>query len=446
MSAPPLVRLPDPVGEPLGNGSENAWTLGFAIDPTGTAVAQVYATLSGLYAGKPFALAVYTRTGDQWTRQTVPMDVAQCSPVNVAWSPDGQWLAVTAGYGIYNVNLRVWVYHRQGDSISAPIPAPAEVTTSGLGFGTDQAIGFSCDGRQLVCADAYGNFSGIVSFDPDTGAMAVTDHLTGMVAIGATWHPTDPTLFAALDPYGQATVYRTVNGLSTPVAFLGGQHSGLVWHPSGNLLIGNDYVACGLYAPVVYTWPANTWIGAMTAFGGYITGLSFSRDGAYVSAGFLTGPDTDFSGSIADTYHPLTLAAFQDNETPSFEYAGYQVFDPLPVGDTIAGNITSWGAADGAQYLAACAWPGFGPNIDLADADLWGSVWGWRSYRIGTAAPAHTTRLQVRQPDGSFAARGASTGAPIAQRLAGGGLRTWPGAQAPLWQKMPDGTWQKVIV
>src|ERR1051325_5527782 len=136
--ASPLTPLPDPAGPKPW--PDNMWTFGIAVDGTASVLAQTAASRSGLTTGHQQELYFYTRSGDRWTRQAVPPRVpGQGPPVNVSWSRDGRWLAVSTGNALTagdSSDYRVYVYRRDGASLTLAGKSPAGGEVLGIGGAT----------------------------------------------------------------------------------------------------------------------------------------------------------------------------------------------------------------------------------------------------------------------------------------------------------------------
>lgn len=357
-------------------------------------------------------------------------------PETCVWHPSGDYLVVGCGpradedYADTDAR-RLRVFGVTPDDTSQggwQIGAETWSDPGVWGPNRDGNLAFNTTGQWLAIANTMGGFNGLAEF---TGGQLRPASTFG-TAVSVAWHPTDADLLAVAGQYGDLSVLRRHGDTLTATA---GSPIGAVsvaWHPSGDWLVCTTLNDNGELTPVAYSWPGLQQLQRLDAFTGAVS-IGFDPGGSMLAGGFaMTG------GSCADPYLNATgLVVAQVTATTATTIMRPAVEDNLPAG----GLPVAWHRDATGLYLAAGMYPWGVAGLDETDTFPYGftepGVIAWRW-------PVATSRLEQKQPDGSFTVVGVE-GRPVSMAMPDGGLRTWPGSDQPLEQMQPDGSWARVI-
>jgi hypothetical protein len=439
-ATPQLTRLAGPGGAPR-------YCQNVAFEPGGVYLAVIVGDDPDDAANA--TLRLYRRDGDTLTRCPDPARmVGENPPSTLAWTPDGQWLAVTTRnpdrYAVaHAVDYPTRLYQRVGDTLVSV----GGVVNTGDDFGDYRVWGvFGSTAGGRIVWDATGTyllhvvsigFNGLVR--RDGASMTAVSALPGTDGRGssinggldAAWNPADP-LLAAIQIEGsylgapRLSLWRrtgeTMTEVSDPNSLT---DSYLTWHPAGAVLLTGAATADSQqpYA-LAFTEPNSLGYGGYVgdAFNGVYRGYGYDPSGTYLAGGPARTDDGEVLG--------LTVAAVTVTAT-----GAPTVGVVLRAGD-VAGLYTSWARSGTSLYLAA------GGGYDSGGAQQLPG--GFAVFRL--AAPTATTasRLRVADSSGAFRTVGVP-GQPLSVVLPDGSTRTWPGSTAPVYVRLADGSWRQVI-
>lgn len=421
MADPALVALPDPTGTSLG-GAPYCTSASWAPDGAYLACAVSANTGGGDDGGRTHTLVWLRRTGRALVRLPTPDGVGACT--QVAFSPSGEWLAVTAG-GL----LRL--LHRVGDTLTL-------VWTGGACNPSRQQLCWVGDEHLLAPSGGFG-YAGLHRRTGGALSLVWGGSSGGVPAMSYDYHPGTGLIvmvqFALdLSQWGLGIWQRTGDSIAR-AAFNGSDELlSAVWHAGGELLFvtyASGSGDSGIYVDrYTGTFAYRGDLGRRTAsrydtaFLGIVGSPAVDPAGMYVAAGNAYDPAT--YGSDDPGVVGLSWVRIDDTGAGIDAVGGF-------AGDTILPPPAGYIPAD---VTEACR---DGSTMYLL-ASVTGHRYGFVWYAVGPPA----SRLHEKQPDGSFALVG-TEGRPHAVQLADGSWRTWPGSPAPLDVRLADGTFRRVI-